>query len=318
MLTSLQSVFTVLLIIAAGFGLAKAHWFEGNSSALISKLVINLALPAYMVSNFMSGYDKEKLLSMLPGLPVPFAVILLSYLLAMALSVLFRIPKTRIGVFNGMIAFSNAVFIGVPVNIMLFGDSSVPYALLYYIANTTLFWTIGVYGIAKDASLLHGTPKPSLISLSGLKRILSPPIIAFLSAIVLILLGIQLPKSILDSLKYLGNMTTPLSLLFIGIIIARVDWKRFVLNRDYILVLLGRFVVSPLLMLGLVSMLDLPIMMKQVFILDSALPGLAQNTILSEAYHADSEYAAVGTSLTTVLSIVVIPLCMSLIRSMPQ
>jgi Membrane transport protein. len=63
-------------------------------------------------------------------------------------------------------------------------------------------------------------------------------------------------------------------------------------------------------------MLDLPVLMKQVFVLDSALPGMAQNPILSEAFGADSEYAAIGTSLTTVLSIIVIPLCMALTGSM--
>lgn len=315
MLTALQSVFTVLLMIATGFGLAKARWFEGGGTALISKLVVNVALPAYMIYNFMSGYDRAKLLSMLPGLPVPFAVITLSYLIAFALAFLFNVKKAKRGVFQAMIAFSNAIFIGIPLNIMLFGETSVPYSLLYYIANTTLFWTIGVYGIAKDASLRKNTPKPSLISLSGLRRILSPPIIGFLSAVVMILIGITLPKSILDTVKYLGNLTTPLSMLFIGIVIARVEWKKFTLSREYTLVVLGRFVLAPLLMLGLVSTLNLPPLMKQVFVLDSALPGLAQNTILSEAFGADSEYAAIGTSLTTVLSIIVIPLCMALMGS---
>ncbi len=315
MLIALQSVFTVLLMIATGFGLAKARWFEGGGAALLSKLVVNLALPAYMIFNLMSGYDRQKLISMLPGLPVPFIVITLSYAIAFALAAVFRIQKTKRGVFQAMIAFSNAVFIGLPLNIMLFGDESVPFALLYYIANTSLFWTIGVYAIARDASLRKNTPKPSLVSLSGLKRILSPPILGFLSAVIMILLGIKLPKAIMDTAKYLGNLTTPLSMLFIGIIIARVEWKKFTFSREYVLVVFGRFVLAPLLMYALVSRLDLPILMKQVFVLDSALPGLAQNPILSEAFGADSEFSAIGTSLTTVLSIIVIPLCMVLMGS---
>ncbi len=315
MLTALQSVFTVLLIIATGFGLAKARWFEGGGAALLSRLVVNVGLPAYMIFNLMSGYDRQKLVSMLPGLPVPFIVITLSYVIALLLTVIFRVQKTKRGVFQAMVAFSNAVFIGLPLNIMLFGEESVPFALLYYIANTSLFWTIGVYAIAKDASLRKNTPKPSLFSVSGLKRILSPPIIGFLSAVIMILIGIKLPKSIMDTAKYLGNLTTPLSMLFIGIIIARVEWKKFTFTREYVLVVLGRFILAPLLMYALVSRLDLPILMKQVFVLDSALPGLAQNPLLSEAFGADSEFSAIGTSLTTVLSIIVIPLCMLLMRS---
>jgi len=139
MLSALQSVFSVILMIGLGFFLAKRRWFEGSSSALISRLVVNVALPAYMISNLMGGYDRAKLLSMLPGLPVPFLVMIVSYIAAMGLARLIRVQKDRRGAFQSMFALSNSVFIGLPVNILLFGDASLPYALLYYIANTTTF-----------------------------------------------------------------------------------------------------------------------------------------------------------------------------------
>lgn len=313
MLSALQSVFSVILMIGLGFFLAKRRWFEGSSSALISRLVVNVALPAYMISNLMGSYDRAKLLDMLPGLPVPFLVMIVSYVAAMGLARLIRVQKDRRGAFQSMFALSNSVFIGLPVNVLLFGDASLPYALLYYIANTTTFWTIGVYGIAVDGSIRKNGPRPSLVSLSGLRRILSPPLLGFFAAVIMIMLGIRLPKSIMDTCRYLGSMTTPLSMLFIGIVIARVEWKALRFERDFLVILAGRFLVTPALMFFLVRGLDFPLLMKQVFLMQAAMPAMTQNPILAEAYGADAEYTAIGTSLTTVLSMLSIPIYMTLI-----
>jgi predicted permease len=313
MLSALQSVFSVILMIALGFILAKRKWFEGNSSALISRLVMSVALPAYMISNLLGGYDREKLLSMLPGLPVPFLAMLGSFAVAWGLASLLRIRKERRGTFAAMFSLSNSIFIGVPVNLLLFGDASLPFALLYYIVNTSLFWTIAVYGIARDGALLSGKPKPSLISASGLKRILSPPLVAFIAAVAMILVGITLPKPIMDLCKYLGNMTTPLSMLFIGIVISRVEFKKLKLDIDFIFVIAGRFLVTPLFVYLLVRGRELPLLMKQVFLMQAAMPSMTQVPILVAAYEGDAEYAGIGTSLTTVLSIISIPLYMGIV-----
>jgi predicted permease len=318
MFVALQSVFSVILMIGLGFGLAKARWFEGDAASLISRLVVNVALPTYMISNLMGGYDRAGLLSMLPGLPVPFAVMIASYLVAMGVAALLRVKKERRGTFQSMFALSNTVFIGLPVNLLLFGDASLPFALLYYIANTTLFWTLGVYGIAVDGAVRNGSRKPSLLSLSGLRRILSPPLLGFLVAVILILLGVQLPKSIMDTCRYLGNMTTPLSMLFIGIVIARVEWKKLKFEKDYVAVLVGRFIATPALMVLALRWLDLPLLMKQVFLMQATMPAMTQTPILAEAYKADTEYAAVGTSLTTVASMISIPVYMTLIGLLIQ
>ena len=313
MLSALQSVFSVILMIALGFALAKRKWFEGNSASLLSRLVVSVALPAYMISNLMGSYDRATLLSMLPGLPIPFAAMIGSYAVATVLAVVIRVPKGRRGTFASMFSLANAVFIGLPVNLLLFGEKSLPFALLYYIANTSCFWTFGTYGIANDGCIRSGRPKPSFVSATNLKRILSPPLLGFFAAVFMIMVGITLPKSIMDLCKYLGNMTTPLSMLFIGIVISRVHWKKLKFEIDILFVLAGRFLVTPLFIYLLMKGRDFPLLMKQVFLITSAMPAMTQTPILAEAYGADAEYAGIGTSLTTVLSLVTIPLYMWLI-----
>lgn len=316
MLNALQSIITVLLMVGLGFLLTRRGWFDQTAGVLVSRLVVQVALPAYMIANLMGGYDRNRLIAMLPGLPVPFAVMLISYLVAMLIAALLKVREDRRGAFQSMFALSNAVFIGLPVNLMLFGDASLSSALLYYIANTTLFWTIGVYGIAKDGALRHGRPKPSLLSWQGLRRILSPPLVGFLTAVILILTGISLPRSIMDTCRYLGSMTTPLSMLFIGMVIARVNWNELRFEPDFAVVLAGRFVVTPLLMVLALKLTDLPLLMRQVFLMQAAMPAMTQNPILAEAYGADAEYTAIGTSLTTLAALLTIPLYMTLVSGL--
>ena len=300
-------------MIFLGFGLTKRGWFQGASSALVSRLVVTVALPAYMIANLMGGYDRDKLIAMLPGLPIPFAAMIATYAIGLGIAALARVRDGRRGTFASLFALSNTIFIGLPVNLALFGEASLPYVLLYYIANTSLFWTVGVYGIARDGSVRGGRLKPALVSVESLKRILSPPLVAFLSAVALILIGLRLPKVLMDFCKTLGAMTTPLSMLFIGIVIARVEWKKLRLEADLLLVLAGRFVLSPLVLVMIARPTDLPLLMKEVFLVQAAMPAMTQTPILAEAYGADAEYAGLGTALTTALSLATIPLYMALV-----
>ena len=113
--------------------------------------------------------------------------------------------------------------------------------LIYLLANATLFWTIGNYSISLD-----GTAAPAkLVSIESLKRICSPPFISFAVAVAFILLEVKLPGFLMLTLKYMGGMTTPLSMLFIGIALYGVKFSQLRLSRDIVALLVGRFVIAP-------------------------------------------------------------------------
>lgn len=314
MLRALESVVSVLLMVGLGFGLGRRAKPGPEASALLSRLVMSVALPAYMLANLLGGYDRARLLSLLPGLPIPYLVMLLSYGLAVLLGRVSRVPPTRRGVFASLFALSNTIFIGLPVNHILFGSESLPFVLLYYIANTTLFWTVGVYGIAKDGALRSGRPPAPFVSKEGLRRMLSPPLTAFLVAVLLILAGIRPPAFLLGLASTLGQMTTPLSMIFVGLSISSVDWRGLRFDREIGLVLLGRFLVSPLLLLlfALVSP-GLPSLMKSVFLIQASMPAMTQIPIVARAYGAEADYAGLLTSLSTLASLLTIPLFMALV-----
>ncbi|WP_125152035.1 AEC family transporter [Clostridium rectalis] len=305
LLSAFGSIFSIIIMIAIGYFLTRMEWIDKQGAKLFSRIVINVSLPALMINNLMSDFDRNKLLSLGKGLIIPFLSIALAYIIGKIFIKVFNITPGRKGTFLSMFFVSNTIFIGLPVNLALFGSESVPYVLLYYIANTTFFWTIGVFEISKDGAGESG----NFLSMSTLKRIFSPPLMGFIVAIILILLSIPVPKFIMDTCKYLGNLTTPLSMLFIGNTMYYINLKGIKFNKDIWGVLLGRFIISPLLVVLLCIIFPLPDnLMKKVFIIQAAMPVMTNTAIVSKSYNADYQYAAIMITITTILSLFIIPI----------
>ncbi len=302
----IQSVLSILLMIGIGVFIAWRLGFDEKKSAAIAALVINVTLPAYMIANISGNYSRESLLALAPGLVVPFAALGLCYLIALVAARLVGVPEKRRGTFCSMFALSNTIFIGLPVNFMLFGEESVPFVLLFYIGNTVLFWTLGVYGISRD-----GARRSHHVAwLANLKRVFSPPLTAFLLAALFVLAGIKPPALLLDVCKQVGSMTTPLSMIFIGIVLYAVDWKSIRPERTMWTLLAARFILAPAIVIVLCRYLPLPLLMKQVFVIQASMPIMTQTAIIAKAYDGDYEFAAVQTSVSTLASLATIPIYM--------
>lgn len=311
-LSALESIISIIIMIAIGCFLTYKKWFDEKMSVVFTKLVCNLSLPCFMISNVVGNFDKNKIVHLSKGAVIPFLSMAVTYLIAIAVSKIIKVKKGRIGTFRSMFFVSNCIFIGLPINMALFGSKSIPYALIYYMANTTFFWTIGSYGIYMDGQNSKGGHQ-SIFSMETFKRIFSPPLIGFIVAIILIILNIHLPKFILDTCKYFGNLTTPLSMLFIGITLYSFKSEEIKLDKDMLAVLLGRFLASPLLIFISAYYLPVPALMKKVFVIQAAMPVMTNTAIVARSYNADYKYATVMTLVTTVLSAVFIPLYMVLL-----
>lgn len=133
----------------------------------------------------------------------------------------------------------------------MFGDETVVPTLLYFFANTTYFWTMGNFLEAMDGVEATHAKRPKLLSKETVKRVFSPPLCGFLAAIAFILADVQVPGAILSAAQYLGGITTPLALIFIGIMNYTIGIRNVRFDKDLTLVFLGRFVIYPLVCLGL-------------------------------------------------------------------
>ncbi|MCT4606594.1 MAG: AEC family transporter [Marinisporobacter sp.] len=301
---AIQSVLSIMVMIGVGYTLTHKGWFDERISKLFSKLVVRVSLPALMFSNLMKNFNKEMLIESKIGIGIAFSTMFLAYGVSILLVRVLKIPSKRRGLFQSMFALSNTIFIGLPVNLALYGEKSVPMVLLYYIANTTTFWTIGVYNIRKDS----GNDEEGIFTFNTLKRIFSPPLMGFLVALIFILLKINPPKFMMDSCRYIGNLTTALSMFFIGIIIHGIHIRDIRFDQHMMILLIGRFIFCPLLVFTALSYFHVPLLMEKVFVIEAAMPVMTQSAIVAQAYGADYKYASVMVSVTTIASLIFIPI----------
>ncbi|WP_432408471.1 AEC family transporter [Wukongibacter sp. M2B1] len=304
MINGINSVLTIFIMIGTGFILARRGFFTKETSKLFSQLVIKISLPLMMVVSIPMRFSKEKLISSSSGIIVAFMSIIITYILAIIIARIFKVEKNKRGVFYAMFAFSNSIFIGLPINVSLFGEESATYVFLFYLANTSLFWTLAVYNIRKTSS----ESDKKFSKLESIKKIFSPPLLSFILGLILVFLEIELPTFIVSSFRYIGNLTTPLSMFFIGIVIYSIDFRDIKLDLPSYLILGGRFIIAPFIMFLCLKLFQLPNILHNVFIVEATMPIITQAALVSEFYGVNSEYVSFMVGFTTVLSILVIPI----------
>ncbi len=314
---SIESVLIIILLMGIGALFANKPWFGKRGSDFLSGLVLNICLPLYMVNNVITTFEsKDKFLETLPGVLVPAIAISFLFVFAAFLSKILHFPSGRKGLFINVFSLANIVVVGFPVCETLFGPESINVCILFYIANTVIFWTLGNFMLARDGEA-ESAKKTPLFSLSTLKHIFSPPFLGFLVGVTLLLCNIKLPFVLSEVLAKVGASATPLCLFFVGSIMRNVDIKLLRPDKNMVLLILGRFLLAPAVMLLLLSFYDGPRLMKEVFFIMSTMPAMTQLSIICKRYGADYEYAAVITTVTTMLSLVLVPFYMYLTTVMP-
>lgn len=311
MLHGLEGIFEVLFIIAIGVALTKKGWFGSDMSAVFSKLVMKVSLPLYMLCQMEKDFTHDSLIRIAPDLILPFASIFLAYAVGRIAAKVLHIRRERQGVFVTCFFIANTIFIGLPVNLALFGTQSVPSVMLYYMANTTMFWTLGIYHIVNDSQ--GGKGNMPLFSAQTIKKVFSPPLMGFLIGLVFVLANIKLPDFLLTSFQYVGNMATPMSLLVIGIEMAGISLSDIHWDRDVVGALIGRFLVCPACVLALLPFIPVTPMSAQVFTMQASMPAMTQMTVVAKSIGADVRYSTQVTFITVVMGIVVIPLYMFIV-----
>lgn len=310
-LQSLESILPVIILISLGYILQIKKWFDISFSDNISKLIMNIALPASIFVSVMEYLTVDRLIKLSSGLVYVALATIFGYIIAYILVKALKIRAGRRGTFINTFVNANTIFIGLPLNIALFGDKATEYFLVYYIINTISTWTLGIYLMTTDSQVQSKTT----VSFDW-KKLLPPPLIGFLVAIVFLLAKVPVPQVMTKTLTYVGNIVTPLSLIYIGIVLAKAGLASVKFDKDSVYALCGRFLIAPLLMMIVIKTIgtNLPDLEAQTFMLQSAVSSLAVMPILAHQGSGDVEYATNIVTLSTLLLVVVIPSLMSIIQ----
>lgn len=304
---SISAVLNIFLLMGIGFVLTKAKWITPDNRSLLTKLVVYLAVPCTIFNNMLSAITPESLKTAGEMLIVPAITVVSTYLFGLFVArYVLKMPKNRHRTFAAMSGCPNTIFVGVPIVMALFGDAGVPAAMFFFVCQTSLFWSVGASGIQSD-----GQGKAQFSVGTMLKKIFSLNVIVILVVVALVLLRIQPPTLVTNITKYIGNLSTPLSLFFSGNALCEIytefGFRGLRIQRDVWAVMLARFVIQPVVAFLLCLLFGVTGLTRTVFILMSGMPVMTQTVILSGNYGADRNYAALSFFWTTCASMIVIP-----------
>ena len=293
-------------MMAVGIILAKQGWFDDKGSQLIANLVTKVSLPCLVLLNITNNFSRDNVGTLLHDMALPIISVTISYILGTICCHLLKVPKGRRAIFKAMFYVANCIYIGLPLNIALFGEDSTVYIFEYFMVNTTALWCVAVYELAADGAKEAVKMDP----LATLKKIVLSPLLGFILAVILIILNIQIPEVLKDSLKYIGSMTTPLSMIFVGIALNKTTMDDLKMNFEMFVAHLGKFVVGPLAMFAFYGLIPLSDLHFKVMVIQAATPVAVALPLLAATYGVDVKYAAILTSTSTILFMFVVPFYM--------
>ena len=271
--------------------------------AVLADLILKIALPASIFVSVLKFITREQLVGFFGASLYPLITVILGYIVAWGAVVLFKVPVGRRGVMLNTFVNANTVFMGLPLNLSLFGEEAMPYFLVYYVINTLSIFTVGTYVVAID--------RPDGNKHKGIewKSLCSPPLIAFLVALAVVALGIPVPTFAQNSINIVGSLVTPLSLMYIGINLQQSGLGTLKIDRDTVLALSGRFIIFPMLMVLvlLVGGAD-NTLLKETYIIQSTIPTLVIMPILAAEAKGDVDFATNVVTMTTIAYLAVLPL----------
>lgn len=307
MADTINGIVSLFLMMAVGFALYKAGWIDAKGEALLVKLALKIAVPCALFTNAVAYLGD----GLSVGNPLCFLLPVLTIALSLASALvfvrIFRVEPNRRGLTASVFSMSNTIIIGLPVCTSIFGEAGIPFVILYYAANTVLFWTIGAGMIAADGG------EKIRLNLKSLRRVFSPALLGFLLGLFFVLTGFSVPKAVAKAVSTIGQMNTPVCMILVGASIAKLGFREmFRFGRAGVLAMLGRAVLSPLIVLAVCLLTGLNGTPARVYLLMSAMPAMNQSVLVAKNSGADDLLAARLLSATALIMLVAVPLLVTL------
>lgn len=282
----------MFLFMAAGFALFRAKLISKEGSASMASLLLYLIIPAVLIQSFQVEYTAERARELLGSIALGALLLLLSMLLSHLL-----LRKNPIDDFGA--AFSNAGFMGFPLITALLGGEAVFYAAGFVALLNALQWTYGQYLLSGNKADLR------FKKVAG-----SPLVLSFLLGLALFFLRIPLPPLIGTALGSLSAMNAPLAMITLGVYLAQLDVKQALRQRRLYFASAVRLILIPLASWLVLRFLvpGLPAAMKTALFIAAMAPVGSNVAVYAQKQGKDYSYAVGYVCLSTLFSILTMPL----------
>ena len=294
----LMQMVELFLVIIVGYAANKLHVMDGDFNKRLTNLVLTITTPCLVLSSVLSSEQTFSLGQIGSSMGIAVLGYVLSVAIALLVTWLMRTPREKVGVMRFMFIFGNVGFIGFPVIKTIFGSDAVFYAAIFNMPFNLLVYTVGAMMVAGKGDGMKLT----------WKDLCSPCVISSVLALVIALAQIRLPALVGDTVNLIGQVTTPAALLIIGSNLANLPLKGIFGGPRIWIMSAVRLLGTPMLLwLLLRGWVADPIILG-VAVVIQGMPVATNCTMLALQYNGDAASAGQGTFVSTLLSIVTIPI----------
>ena len=300
-MNSTETILAIILLILIGYVSKKIGLLKPEDSYTLNKIVINIAIPSLIfLAMFNADLSNLKIL-----LPITLICIitgslcgLLVYLFSRARGYSKKTKWTLVGTST----LFNSGFLGYPVVLGVFGATGLVRAVFYDMGSTILFLCLGILFI-----LIFGGKYTSIIK----RTLLFPPLWGIILGIIANILHLNLGYIPLNVLKYLSGAAIPLIMISLGLSLEVGDLKDYFGAASF--VTLTRLIISPMIAILMVYILGLHGLEGTVTVVEAGMPSAMLSLVLAASYDLDINAAAACIFLSTVVSMITLPILISLI-----
>lgn len=291
MITQVVAMFLMMVI---GAVLYRGQLVDNAGSKQLSNVALYVATPAVILQSLATTFDAAKMVAGAACMALSFIFTLVS---AGVARLYFR-DRQRAAQLG--ITISNMGFMGIPLVQSVLGEEYVFYISACMAGQVPLIWSYGIWFISQDTSKI------------SLKKIATnPSIVAVVVGIVLFCCSIDLTGVIKVTAQDMGNLNTGLAMLVMGIYLAQTDLRSLVRDRNLYAACALRLLAVPAIVIAVMVLLPLDPIVKLVVVIALSTPCGTVSAMFPQMFGGDYRFGAGLVSVSTLLSLVLMPLVLA-------
>lgn len=290
-----NKIIVMFVIVAIGMICYKTKLIDERTNEKLSDILLLLVSPLLIFTSYQQEFEAGKL----HGLLLAILLAAVSHLISILVSILFirKRPGTDYEIERFSTVYSNCGFMGIPLIHGIFGSEGVFYVTAYITVFNVLCWTHGVILMTGRQTLK-----------ASIKALFTPCIVAVVLGFLSYVCRIILPQILLEPITSVANMNTPLSMMIAGVSIASSNIPAMLKKKRVYYICFLRLLLIPLLAVAALKAFHIDEVITTTIIVSTACPTAASGTLFALRYHKNAVYASEIFGITTLLSLVTIPL----------
>ncbi len=309
----ISNIATVFIIMGVGFLANKIGILPAKSNDYLSPLLILINAPCMVFSNIVKreieeGMMGEVMTAILAACAYFVIFVVVGWFVCTKVLKLRNDPQC--GVYIMLFATLNNGFMGFPITLAVFGDD-----IMFYMVFFQMILMVFLYG--PGLAIIHyGENNAEGGKANLIKAVTGPNTVAAVLGLIFLFAGITLPDFIFRPIELIGDATTPLAMIVIGVQLGSSNFRRIFKNRALMLESILKMILSPVIIFLLMNWLPIPAGIKVAFIFGAAFPAAVAVSPIAATEGKDSVLAAEGVALTTLMSLVTIPVMAAVMSSL--